>query len=436
MALPFLNQRCILFKSSPLGRLFVHIDSVYSMPKKVDTLYPIENDWKSLSANLRNKIDAGVVIAGERVTKFYTVEDMPEILRSLAAQIESGLKEIFIPQFETENYIQGLMYRPSKGQKIDAYYNRNFYPKHFAKLFEKGYDPVLSGYGDILFDARVGLVVNFDARHRTVGNIAARQAGQVPENQWFNCLMIRSTACKSIDAQKVACSYFRAKAETPKALSPEEKFAAAVRSDDPNAIIVYSGLELAGLHIGSSYLTELMKEHDDPRKVNGIWQLAKDYNTVKSTSMNKNLVKAVDALRSSWNKTEGNEFSVYLVMGMCYLLQCSRTHPDFEFDLNRMVQALKWKNDQVGFLPNNYISPRANGKAAESVAFHLLRVYNEYAEYLFGEDGEIVPTISISDYVKLPNNFLAQVGAPIEEETDDEDYSNIEDALEYEEETV
>ena len=63
------------------------------MPKKVDTLYPIENDWKSLSANLRNKIDAGVVIAGERVTKFYTVEDMPEILRSLAASTDNKLDD-------------------------------------------------------------------------------------------------------------------------------------------------------------------------------------------------------------------------------------------------------------------------------------------------------------------------------------------------------
>ena len=61
--------------------------------------------------------------------------------------------------------------------------------------------------------------------------------------------------------------------ETPKQLSPEEKFAAAVRSEDPNAIRTYNGLEQGGLHIGPTYLKELLKEHDDPRKVNGIWQL-------------------------------------------------------------------------------------------------------------------------------------------------------------------
>ena len=399
------------------------------MVKTIPSLYPIENDWKSLSSNLRNKIDAGVLIAGERITKFYTLEDMADILIDVAEQIKNGAKEIFIPQFETENFIQGFMYRTSRGQKIDSFYNRTFYPKHFAKLFENGYDPVLASIGDLVYDARSGLCVNFDARHRTVGNIAALEGGQVPENQWFNTLMIKSTACKTIDAQKIACSYFRAKAETPKPLSPEEKFAAAVRSEDPNAIRTYNGLEQAGLHIGSTYLKELLKEHDDPRKVNGIWQLAKDYSTVKSTSMNKNLVKAVEALRSAWNKTEGSEFSVYLIMGMCYLLQCNRIHSDFEFDLGHMVRALKWKNEQIGFVPNNYISPRANGKAAESVAFHLLRVYNEYAQYLWTESVNITE-ISISDYVKLPDNFLAQVGAPIPEEVEEEDYSEIEESLE------
>ena len=50
------------------------------MVKTIPSLYPIENDWKSLSSNLRNKIDAGVLIAGERITKFYTLEDMVRYL--------------------------------------------------------------------------------------------------------------------------------------------------------------------------------------------------------------------------------------------------------------------------------------------------------------------------------------------------------------------
>tara|TARA_R100000742_G_C4278822_1_gene102177 strand:+ start:1573 stop:2811 length:1239 start_codon:yes stop_codon:yes gene_type:complete len=401
------------------------------MPKKVNTLYPIENDWKSLSATLRNKIDAGVIIAGESVQKYYDIEDMPAVLRDAADAMERGSKVIFIPQFETENFMQGFMYRPSRGQKIDAFYNRTFYPKHFANLFDSGYDPVLAGIGDILYDARNDEVVNFDARHRTVGNIAAREANQVPENQWFNCIMIKKDACKSIDAQKVACTYFRAKAETPKALTPEEKFATAVRSSDENALRVYAGLELSGLHIGNQYLTELQKEHHDPRKINGIWQLSKDYSTVKATSLNKNLTNAVELLRNSWNQNEGAEFSVYLVMGVCYLLQKRNVFgQQFPFVPAILVQALKWKNEQIGFTPKNYLSPRANGKAAESVAFHLLRVYNEYAQHLFESENEIVDEISISEFVKLPNDFLAQVGAPIEDDVQDEDYSDIEDALE------
>ena len=68
-------------------------------------------------------------------------------------------------------------------------------------------------------------------------------------------------------------------------------------------------------------------------------------------------------------------------------------------------------------------------RAAESVAFHLLRVYNEYAQYLWTESVNL-PEISISDYVKLPDNFLAQVGAPIPEPIEEEDYSEIDESLE------
>ena len=126
------------------------------MPKKVNTLYPIENDWKSLSATLRNKIDAGVIIAGESVQKYYDIEDMPAVLRDAADAMERGSKVIFIPQFETENFMQGFMYRPSRGQKIDAFYNRTFYPKHFANLFDSGYDPVLAGIVKVLVPAAAG----------------------------------------------------------------------------------------------------------------------------------------------------------------------------------------------------------------------------------------------------------------------------------------
>ena len=97
-------------------------------------------------------------------------------------------------------------------------------------------------------------------------------------------------------------------------------------------------MEQAGLHIGSTYLKELLKEHDDPRKVNGIWQLIQRLFYGQVNQYEQESGEAVEALRSAWNKTEGSEFSVYLIMGMCYLLQCNRIHPDFEFDLGHMVQ--------------------------------------------------------------------------------------------------
>ncbi len=158
---------CKKFKATLLSLNNSH-SILLTMPKKVNTLYPIENDWKSLSATLRNKIDAGVIIAGESVQKYYDIEDMPAVLRDAADAMERGSKVIFIPQFETENFMQGFMYRPSRGQKIDAFYNRTFYPKHFANLFDSGYDPVLAGIGDILYDARSEEVVNFDARHKRI----------------------------------------------------------------------------------------------------------------------------------------------------------------------------------------------------------------------------------------------------------------------------
>ena len=85
--------------------------------------------------------------------------------------------------------------------------------------------------------------------------------------------------------------------------------------------------------------------------------------------------------------------------------------------------------NRLGLFPITTSLPVQTVNYAESVAFHLLRVYNEYAQYLWTEDVNITE-ISISDYVKLPDNFLAQVGVPIPETIEEEDYSEIEESLE------
>ena len=127
-----------------------------SKTTKTSKFYPIEDDWKKLSDKYKNKIPAGVRIYGEKVDKVYTIIDWIPLF----SNIEEDLREkgyFFLPQYESRNFMQGLLLRPPTGTVIDQVYNREFYPKHFEKLFCEatgseviGFDPVLATVGDLL----------------------------------------------------------------------------------------------------------------------------------------------------------------------------------------------------------------------------------------------------------------------------------------------
>ncbi|MFZ9815549.1 MAG: hypothetical protein ACO3EO_09735 [Candidatus Kapaibacteriota bacterium] len=397
------------------------------MPQETNSskFYPIEDDWKQLSTAQKNKIDNGIVIAGERVIKFYDEKDLPEILIQAAKNISEG-KDFFIPQFETENFIQGLTYRPTSGLLIDKLYNREFYKDHWAKIFKSGFDPVLANVGDILVDERTGETVNWDARHRAVGYLSAREGNQVPGRQWYNTLKIKETAPKTsaFRPEKIACSYFRGKNESPKALTPEEKFVAAYRAEDPLVIRTYTVMDMAGLRIENDALPELAKAHPDSRIVTGISKFHQMWDS-SVLGGGQFVARAVESIKKTWKYKDVDKVSCYFILAYCYLLRLDRDwNGEFGYDNNIMIDSLKWSFDKYMWKPGHYCSPRANGKAIESVAFHMCRAYNKYVEECN------VPTklLDWDTYIGLPTDFLALLN--IEPEIDEEeDFSPIEEAL-------
>jgi len=382
--------------------------------------YPIEDDWRQLSASQKDKIHSGIVIAGEQVTKFYDKDDIVKILLQCAEDLETK-GYFFIPQFETKNFIQGFAYRPTSGSLIDKLYNRDFYKDHWATLFKDGFDPVLSSVCDILVDERSDITVSWDSRHRMVGYLSAKEGNQVPENQWCNVIKIKSTAPKEIRPEKIACLYFKNKNESPKPLSPEEKFVADYRADDAQAIRAYMALQFSGLRLDCDRLPELSQSHKDSRIITGILKFKDDF---EKESVGKGLFlrKSVDSMREVWSYAQNNKFSVYFVLAYCYLLKLSDTfNGEFGYDNNIMIRALSWAYNKFAFTSKNYCAPRANGKAIESVAFHLGRIYNRYIE----EEELDIPLLDLNCYIGLPKDFLTQIGIEIEEEVEEKEEEKI-----------
>lgn len=371
--------------------------------------YPIEDDWRSLPEKTRGKISAGIKLCGEPVIKFYNEEETIEYI------VEHALKDLrekgywFIPVYETKNFLQGLIYRPAKGSKIDKVYNREFYINHFEKLFKNGFDPVLAGLGDLLIDLRTDLIVNWDSRHRTVGLICASENGDVPPNQWNQGIVIKKSAPINIRPDKVACDYFKTKNQSPKKLSGEESFVADVRAEDYAAGVCLTYMQMAGirLDIHKDKLPEL--EEDAKITMKSVAQFASEYN-LQILGRGKHLAKAVTSLKEVWNSMS-EKFSVNIILGYTFMLELDRLHNgEFGYDNSVMIKALKWKLKRDGAGHSFYTSPRENNKTYQSVAFRLGLIYNEYVESLSSTSPDTPDLLDLEKYIPMGDLYLMQIG--------------------------
>ena len=431
---------------------------------KNSKFYPIEKDWEKLGDKYRNKIPSGVRIYGEKVDKVYNVIDW--ITEGVFDNIIEKLERDgywLIPQYESQNFIHGLVLKVPTGSKIDKLYNREFYRKHFEKLFGenddsevKGFDPVLATVGDLLIDLRTQLNVNWDARHRGVGFISASKGGQVAEHQFNNTVLIKKTAPKDIRPELVANVYFKIKNDSAKDLSPEEKFVAEVRSNNSHACQCFSALIAANINIATDKLPEL--DEGNPITMSGIALFRSEYQG-RGLGRGRHLPEVVRSLKKvKWPVGDSKIYSMYLILGYCKLLQLHETYNgEFGYDNEIMIEALAWGYNEFegNAKPNYYITPRASGLAYPSVAYHLGRMYNRYlvsqgADTYKGGDqemdkkynkGDIIYVedggqgLNLNEYLDLPDTFKTQVGVDISKSTEEikVDNSKIDEFLNEEE---
>tara|TARA_B100001250_G_scaffold316427_1_gene278816 strand:- start:31 stop:1356 length:1326 start_codon:yes stop_codon:yes gene_type:complete len=431
-----------------------------SKKTKVNTskFYPIEDDWNQLSDKYREKIPEGVRIYGEKVDKVYNVIDWIQ-----DGTFENVLEKLekdgywLIPQYESHNFIHGLLLKSPQGSVVDKLYNRDFYPKHFEKLFGsdtgsdvKGFDPVLATVGDLLLDLRSDTTVNWDARHRGVGFISASKGGQVADNQFNNCIVIKSTAPKSIRPEKVANVYFKIKNDSAKDLTPEEKFVAEVRADDPKAVACFHAMLGARIRVQTDKLPEL--DEGNPITMTGISLFRSEYQGI-GLGRGRHLSEVVKSLKKvKWPENVTKTYSMYLILGYCKLLQLDEDYNgDFGYDNEVMIEALRWGYEEyVGAKPKYYTTPRADGLAYPSIAYNLGRMYNRYllsqgaAVYAGGEEdlsekynkGDILYVedggqgLNLDEYLDLPDEFKSQVGVDSSKKSSNQrDYSDLDETF-------
>ena len=431
---------------------------------KNSKFYPIEKDWEKLGDKYRNKIPTGVRIYGEKVDKVYNIKDW--IAEGVFDNVIEKLERDgywLIPEYESQNFIHGLVLKAPTGSVIDKLYNREFYRKHFEKLFGSdtgsevsGFDPVLATVGDLLIDLRTLIKVNWDARHRGVGFISASKGGQVAEHQFNNTVLIKKTAPKSIRPEMVANVYFKIKNDSAKDLSPEEKFVAEVRADNPQACQCFSALISANIRIATDKLPEL--DEGNPITMSGIALFRSEYQG-KGLGRGRHLPEVVRSLKKvKWPEVDSKVYSMYLILGYCKLLQLHETYNgEFGYENGIMIEALAWGYNEFegNARPNYYITPRASGLAYPSVAYHLGRMYNRYlvsqgADTYKGGDqemdkkynkGDIIYVedggqgLNLNEYLDLPDSFKTQVGVDVSKSTKEikVDNSKIDDFLNEEE---
>jgi len=428
---------------------------------KNSKFYPIEADWAQLGDKYREKIPSGVRIYGEQVDKVYNVIDWIQdgTFENIPEKLEKDGYWL-IPLYESHNFIHGLLLKSPEGSVIDQLYNREFYPKHFEKLFGsdtgsavKGFDPVLATVGDLLLDLRTDITVNWDARHRGVGFISASKGGQVSENQFNNVIVIKKDAPKSIRPDKVANVYFKIKNDSAKDLSPEEKFVAEVRADDPKAIGCFHAMLGARIRVQTDKLPEL--DEGNPITMTGISLFRSEYQGV-GLGRGRHLGEVVRSLKKvKWPDSVTKTYSMYLILGYCKLLQLDDDYNgDFGYDNEIMIKALKWGYEEFEghAKPNYYTTPRAQGLAYPSVAYNLGRMYNRYlvsqgvdvyqggdkemdkkynlGDILCVEDGG--EGLNLDEYLDLPDEFKTQVGVDVSKSSKQvkQDFSDLDQEFE------
>ena len=387
-------------------------------------MYDVRDDFNKLKEKDKNKLTGGVKLYKEPVINFKSEEEQLEILCTFKQQIkDQGFA--FLPIFESENFIQGLMFRPSDDTQIDRAWNRIFYPNHCVSLFKQGYDPTLAGFADILYDARSGLFCNWDSRHRVVGGMSAA-ADQLPKFGWNNALVIKSTAptkgAKPIFADQVACYLFEVKNDTPKPLTPVERFVAEYRTKQENALRSYEAFKMGRLKLGTDVLPDL-ENASDARTLTGIAQFRNDY-THENLGNGTHLPEATRSLRNTWTGAQVPSFSVFLVLGYCHLLEMDNTYNGaWGYDNELMIKALKWAYQTKKLEPSDYCTPRASGKPYETIAFHFLRLaYNPYCV----ENGMEDKQLSFKHF-GFKDAFLATIGIDPKLMKDDEEEVDVND---------
>ena len=429
---------------------------------KNSKFYPIEDDWNQLSDKYREKIPSGVRIYGEKVDKVYNVIDWINegIFDNIVEKLEKDGYWL-IPLYESRNFIQGLLLRSPEGAVIDKLYNRDFYAKHFEKLFGSdtgsdvvGFDPVLATVGDLLLDLRSDITVNWDARHRGVGFISASKGGQVADNQFNNVIVIKKNAPKSIRPEKVANVYFKIKNNSAKDLSPEEKFVAEVRADDPKAVACFMALLAARIRIQTNKLPEL--DEGNPITMTSISLFRSEYQGV-GLGRGRHLGEVVKSLKIvKWpDSVIKTGVSPFLILGYCKLLQLHEDYNgDFGYDNEIMIKALRWGYEEYEghAKPKYYTTPRADGLAYPSVAYNLGRMYNRYlvsqgadvyqggdkemdkkynlGDILYVEDGG--EGLNLDEYLDLPDEFKTQVGVDVSKSSKqvNQDFSDLDQEFE------
>ena len=191
---------------------------------------------------------------------------------------------------------------------------------------------------------------------------------------------------------------------------------AEYRTNVPTAIEAYTAFLYANLRLGTDVLSELEKG-DDARILTGISQFRSDYKH-DNLGNGRHLVEASRSLKKVWTGSQAPQFSVFLVLGYCHLLQMDNLHNgSWGFSNETAIAALKWAFQQKNLDASSYITPRAQGKPYETVAFHFIRLaYNPYCLQELNNEDEMLSY----EHFGFKSSFLETNGLPEEDMKDKE----------------